>query len=331
VPDGRQARKKRRAKKPTWNKFCWQRGTNFDGREELLKAVEVVHTRVFAASQNGGNPCPVIPFADKLTDRQMQRLAREFGFDTAFIVYPLTKGADIRLRYFVPDHEMGVSRHATIAAITIALLENRLKCDRIRVETMTGIFEVESIRSEDGIIVTLAQNKPVFGPTVAPDLVARALTIDPKRIVLAGSPIQSVSVSRAKLVIPLEDSKVLDSFTPDYEALWKLCDQFRVTGFYPFTRQTDKTNAQVEARQFPQRAGFPEDAATGVAAAALGAYLATYDYKCQTGPYEFRVAQGYAMQAPSLIEAFIECAEGKVTRTAIRGRAQVLGREWVDA
>jgi trans-2,3-dihydro-3-hydroxyanthranilate isomerase len=292
--------------------------------------IEVVHTRVFAASQDGGNPCPVIPFADKLTDRQMQRLARKFGLDTAFILHPRMKGADIRLRYFVPDHEMGVSGHATIAAITIALLENRLKCDRIRVETMTGIFEVESIRGEDGIIVTLAQNKPVFGPTVAPDLVARALTIDPKRIVLAGSPIQSVSVSRAKLVIPLEDSKVLNSLTPDYEALWKLCDQFRVTGLYPFTRQTDKTNAQVEARQFPQRAGFPEDAATGVAAAALGAYLATYDYKCQTGRYEFRVAQGYAMQAPSLIEAFIECAEGKVTRTAIRGRAQVLGREWVD-
>lgn len=150
------------------------------------------------------------------------------------------KGADIRLRNFVPDHEMGVSGHATSAAITVALMENRLNCDRIRVETMTGIFEVESIRSEDGIIVTLAQNKPVFGPIVAPDLVARALTIDLKRIVPAGSPIQSVSVSRAKLMIPLEDSKVLDSLTPDYEALWELCDQFRVTGLYPFTRQTDK-------------------------------------------------------------------------------------------
>jgi hypothetical protein len=123
------------------------------GREELVKAVEVVHTRVFAASQDGGNPCPVVPFADKLTDRQMQRLARKFGLDTAFILHPRMKAADIRLRYFVPDHEMGVSGHATIAAITIALLENRLKCGRIRVETMTGIFEVESIRSEDGTTV----------------------------------------------------------------------------------------------------------------------------------------------------------------------------------
>ena len=60
--------------------------------------IEVVQTRVFAASQNGGNPCPVIPFAEKLTDRQLQRLARKFGLDTAFILHPRIKGADIRLR-----------------------------------------------------------------------------------------------------------------------------------------------------------------------------------------------------------------------------------------
>ena len=89
--------------------------------------IEVVHTRVFAASQNGGNPCPVIPFADKLTDRQMQRLARKFGLDTAFILHPRMKGADIRLRYFVPDHEMGVSGHAPIAAITNRLVGESIK------------------------------------------------------------------------------------------------------------------------------------------------------------------------------------------------------------
>jgi predicted PhzF superfamily epimerase YddE/YHI9 len=70
---------------------------------------------------------------------------------------------------------------------------------------------------------------------------------------------------------------------PDYEAPWKLCDQFRVTGLYPFTRQTDKTNAQVETRQFPQRAGFPEDAATGVAAALVSACLTFVIIGCKIG------------------------------------------------
>src|SRR2546425_10983909 len=81
--------------------------------------IEVVHTRVFAAASNGGNPCPVIPAADSLSDREMQGLARRFGLDTVFILRPRSRTADIRLRFFVPDHEMGISGHATIAAITV--------------------------------------------------------------------------------------------------------------------------------------------------------------------------------------------------------------------
>jgi PhzF family phenazine biosynthesis protein len=237
--------------------------------------IEVVHTRVFAAGPNSGNPCPVITFADHLTDTQMQGLARKFGLDTAFILHPQSDVADIRFRYFVPDHEMGVSGHATVAAITIARLDNLLKSDHVRVETMNGIFEVESSQHEGGRVITLKQNKPVFGPSVAPDLITSSLRIDESRILRATSPIQAVSVSRAKLLVPLEDSEVLDALNPDYEALRGICKKLKVTGFYPFTRQTDKANAHAEARQFPLRAGFPEDAATGVAAAALGAYLAT--------------------------------------------------------
>jgi PhzF family phenazine biosynthesis protein len=157
------------------------------------------------------------------------------------------------------------------------------------------------------------------------------LKIDGSKIVLAEGPIQSISVSRAKLLVPLQESNVLNAPTPDHEALWKLCDQIQVTGFYPFTRQTNKTNMDAEARQFPLRAGFPEDAATGVAAAALGAYLATYDRKCETHEYVFRIAQGYAMGAPSLIEAIVECTDRRVTRTAIRGVAQVIGREHITS
>ncbi len=289
--------------------------------------VEVVHARVFAAGPGGGNPCPVIPLADRLDSSQMQGLARNFGLDTAFILSPQSKAADIRLRYFVPDHEMGVSGHATIAAVTVARLKNILKSNRVRVETMTGVFEVDSIQQKNGIVVTLEQNRPIFGPPVAPDLIAHALRIDVGRIVQAKSPIQPVSVSRPKLLVPLADSKVLDALRPDYETLWKLCEEFQVTGFYPFTRKTDKANADAEARQFPLRAGFFEDAATGVAAAALGAYLATYDGKCRPGQQLFRIAQGYTMGSPSLIEAIAECAEGKVTRTAIRGMAEVVDRE----
>ena len=307
-------------------------GTVFGQKASTHKGrVEVVHTQVFALGPTGGNPCPVIPFADDLADSQMQAVAQRFGLDTAFILRPGSRDADIRLRYFVPDHEMGVSGHATIAAITVAQLDKALKSDHVRVETITGTFGVGFVRRNNNVtVVTLEQNQPVFGAVVAPDDIARALKINREEIVIDNGPVQSVSASRAKLLVPLKDSLVLDGLKPDYEALWKLCDRLRITGFYPFTRRTDKPQAQAEARQFPLRAGFPEDAATGIAAAALAAYLAAYDSKYEAGQHLFRIAQGYAMGAPSLIEAIAECKDGKITRTAIRGVAQITSREQIS-
>jgi trans-2,3-dihydro-3-hydroxyanthranilate isomerase len=306
-------------------------GTVFGQKTSIHEdRVEIVHTRIFAVGPNGGNPCPVIPFADDLSDSQMQAVAQRFGLDTVFILRPGSKDADIRLRYFVPDHEMGVSGHATIAVITVAQLDKALKSDHVRVETITGTFGVDSVQRNDVMVVTLEQNQPVFGAVVVPDDVARALKINRAEIVIGTGPVQSVSASRPKLLVPLKDSMVLGGLKPDYEALWKLCDRLQVTGFYPFTRRTDKPQAQAEARQFPLRAGFPEDAATGVAAAALAAYLAAYDSKYETGQHLFQVAQGYALGAPSLIEAIAECQDGKITRTAIRGVAQITSREQIS-
>jgi len=293
------------------------------------QSVEVVHTRVFAAGPDGGNPCPVILAGDDLDAREMQTLAKKFEQDTVFILMPQGGDADIRLRYFVPSHEMGVSGHATVAAITVAMHEGRLKSERVRVETQNGVFAVTSVQSGGQLLVTLEQNRPVFGPAVPPSMVARALRITLDNIA-SKTPVESVSVSRPKILVPVNDWRVLDKMEPNFDALSTMCDAFRVSGVYPFTRNTDKANADVEARQFPLRAGFPEDAATGVAAAALGAYLARYDRQCRTGEHQFRIAQGYAMGSPSLIEALADCAGNKITRTAIRGAAEIIGQERVS-
>lgn len=85
-------------------------------------------------------------------------------------------------------------------------------------------------------------------------------------------PIQSVSTSRYKLMIPLKRVDKLNNLKPNFEYLWKLCDDFNITGFYPFVIEKNSEQC-IYARQFPKRAGYNEDPATGVAASALGAYL----------------------------------------------------------
>ena len=263
--------------------------------------------------------------AAALSDTAMLGLARRFGLDTVFIL-PAQRGGSIRMRYFVPDHEMGVSGHATIAGVSVAV-GGRSSVGRILVETITGDFDVTVIDGEHDPLVTLEQLPPTFGKLADPTDVARVLNIEPSDVVTDRGPVQSVSVSRPKLIVPLKDWRILNSLKPDYDALWCLCESTGVTGIYPFTRQTNKLHADVEARQFPLRAGFLEDAATGVAAGALGGYFAKYDTDCAPGQYYVQVAQGYAMGAPSSIQVIVENRDGTTIRTAVQGSARVVTEE----
>ena len=158
----------------------------------------------------------------------MLGLARRFGLDTVFI---LSSGrADVRLRYFVPDHEMGISGHATVAALTVQNRLGHLHPGRILVETSTGLFGATLSIDGPDPRVTLEQNKPIFGVSASRAVVASVLGIDIS--VITPGPIQSVSVSRPKLVVPLVSVAVLNNLSPRFEQLWDLCDRLEVSGFY---------------------------------------------------------------------------------------------------
>lgn len=292
--------------------------------------LELFYTRVFAAAPGGGNPCPVILGADTLTKDQMQYFAREFGLDTAFVLRPSDSGADLRIRYFVPDHEMGISVHASIAAVTVVVSQGLLRSGRVRLQTISGLFDVVSEMQHGGYPVTVQQRVPVFGASVEANVAAQVLGVAPQDIDPNRGPIQCVSVSREKLLVPLRSQTVLRRLTPDMDSLWRLCEALGVSGLYPFVRATEVPDAYAEARQFPLRAGFPEDAATGVAAAALGGYLTRYDYALADGRHEFRIAQGYAMGHPSKIDVCAESFGGQITRISVRGIAEIVHCERIE-
>ena len=269
--------------------------------------VPVVYTRVFGATPEAGNPCPVVGEADALTTTQMQGMAADFGVETAFVLSPQNEGADLRLRYFVPLYEMEMCVHATV-----------------------GMLPVHWRQEGEDIWVTVEQ----FPPTFAPEQPSRAevvavLDIAEDAVDRGIGPIQSVSVSRSKLMIPLVDFGALDSCAPDAERVGRLCERYHTTGLYPFTLKTRSAVRQVEARQFPKQAGYLEDAATGVAAAALAAYLVHYSVLgvSSDGWHSFAVGQGEAMGQPSLLRAAALVEAGQVTQTRITGQARILGEE----
>lgn len=290
--------------------------------------LSVVHTTVFSATPDGGNPCPVV-FDDNnsLTTAQMQGLAARFGHETAFVLKPTQANADLRLRYFVPNHEMEMCIHATVGTVTVLVERKIITRSPVSIETPLGVIKAYWSRENGPITVMVEQFAPVFAatnPTVAE--VAQALGIAPTLIDTQVGPIQSVSTSRAKLMVPLRDFQVLDSLQPDFEVLWALCDRYRITGFYPFTLNTRQPGFASDARQFPLRAGYNEDPATGVAACALAAYLAEHQ-KGWDGWNGFQIAQGFAMGRPSTIRAEAYLESGEVTAVRVGGSALILSDE----
>nr|WP_309098311.1 PhzF family phenazine biosynthesis isomerase [Fredinandcohnia onubensis] len=285
--------------------------------------LNIVQTNVFGLSKNGGNPCTVVLNGDHLSTVMMQSMSVTFGFETVFILKSRANDCDYRLRYFAPNHEMGMCVHATIAAVTVLVKQEDCLKQSLFIETSVGFIPVHWKMKEESIVVTVEQFKPTFLTENPSDVdVALALNI-PENDINPLFPIQSVSTSRSKLITPIKNSVILHNLKPNFQKLWAVCDKFEITGFYPFV-VLDKN--VLEARQFPNQSGYDEDPATGVAASALGAYVTLYNV-CgtnQEGWNTYHIYQGETMGKPSKIQAEIEIDNKKIIRTRISGNAIIL-------
>lgn len=283
---------------------------------------QTIHTVVFKAGAGGGNPCPVTLDADELTTEQMQEMTRLSGEECVFLTRPARSDCDLRARYFVPAHEMGMCVHATIGAVTVLVAEGRADHSPLVVETGLGPVQVEWTRFEDRVDIAVTQFIPEFsGRAPAPGEVCRALGITLDQV--GEGPVQCASTSRSKLMVPLAGRDVLNGLKPDFEYLWRLCDACETSGFYPFVlEKAGQGTACCYARQFPNRSGYDEDPATGVAASALGAYLIHNRLvPVREGWNRCAVHQGYAMGKPSVIYAETHVENGLITGTRVCGEA----------
>jgi len=143
----------------------------------------------------------------------------------------------------------------------------------------------------------------------------------PAGSIAATAPIRAVSVSRAKLIVPLTDADAVHRVRPDFPALWELCGALATTGAYVFAPHQDGDPRHVVARQFPVDAGYPEDPATGVAAAALAAYLASELRPDEPAWTHVIIDQGDAMGQPSRLRAAALAGPDGITRTSVTGQA----------
>jgi len=267
--------------------------------EASSQTITIQLVRSFTQDAQSGSPTGIVLNADHLGEAPMQRIAQELNFaETAFV--QTAKHADVKLRFFAPNHEVALCGHATIATFHLLLERGDIVLKNGRPKTLiqeTRAGELAVTCHADGRIV-MAQSPPVFGD-IEQDrtLIADLLGVSAEDFV-PNLPLQVVSTGTPKLIIPFKSATRLRAIKPDLERIKEYCWRTEAKGFYPFTSDTPIPDSDFYARQFNPLADENEDPITGVAAGALGCYSEKYQLLPRA---TCTVAQGYDLDMGGLM------------------------------
>jgi PhzF family phenazine biosynthesis protein len=288
-----------------------------DETHETMIAFEVAH--VFCHDGAGGNPTGLVLDATTLSTDDMQEVARRCGHESGFVLPPSEDDdADFRFRYFVPRHEMEMCGHATVGALWL-LRERGVIGDGVyRIATSSG-----TVTGAVGARVEITQ--PLGGAQTADrfreDILA-VLGIG-RDALLAKGAIENARTSRTKTLVPIANADILNAITPDFAKVEDLCAALGSTGLYPYTALSVE-QGQFEARQFPRASGYPEDAATGIAATALASALLGHG-RIADPASGITIYQGRAMGALSEIQVRFarDPATGAINQSWVSGAVRI--------
>lgn len=291
------------------------------------RTVNVFQIDVFTDQLFAGNPAGVVLGAERLSEVEMQALARELNnSDSAFVLPPDGDDHEVRLRFFTPNREVGFVGHASVAAHVARLAAGLGKVGALRQKSRTGINPVVVSGSAAQPRVSIAIPAPKFQPAIDTGTRARLLDIfgmdtaalDPK------CPLVVTKRTSTRLMIGLRSAELLASLQPDLEELKRMTPHVGADGYFLFVRDAHGPGT-TESRLFSPVLGIPEDPVSGNAHGMLGAYLVTHGLlPVAHGRARLRGYQGRSMHRPGEIEIEVEVSNGEPTQIHISGTARVV-------
>lgn len=297
-----------------------------------MKTYRIKHVDAFTTHPFAGNPAGVVVEAKGLSDEEMQLLAREKNLpETAFVLPPTSKGADLQIRWFSPTVEVALCGHATIASFH-ALAEEGMEGmstqgqHYFKLQTKSGILSIRVEKNFQGTTVEFELPVPrfrvrnVLAPAIMKALGIRSTDQDKRFPIAVGEDI----------FFPLKKLKRLHSLTPDFDALKNASTKEKMRGLCLFTLETVDKSSAVHSRFFAPGVGINEDPVTGSANGPLGAYLWQFvqskgisfaSRQLSDGRYEMIGEQGFAINRPGHVKIRVQCDGNKVRSVSIAGEA----------
>ncbi|HLZ91018.1 MAG TPA: PhzF family phenazine biosynthesis protein [Candidatus Acidoferrum sp.] len=256
---------------------------------------------VFATTRFEGNPLAVITDGDGLSNDAMLAVAREMNLsETVFVQKPTEEEALARLRIFTTREELKLAGHPVIGTwfllAELGVVPAQEGGVHVLQETGAGVLPVE-IRFKDGRPqrVTMTQKEAAFrNAKLNKKALASALGLSAKDFDPQLEP-GYVSTGIFNLMVPLRNRAALGKIVMNMADLRKLLGK-NGTMAYCFALGD---NGKVFSRgMLPWE--LYEDAATGSAAGALGAYLVKHGRLSPA--HTLNILQGEEMGRPSHIE-----------------------------
>lgn len=292
---------------------------------------------VFTERRFGGNQLAVLPKADGLSPKQMQRITREFNFSETAFVFPAEAGHTRRVRIFTPASEIPFAGHPNVGTAfvlaTVGEFGEINSPHTIIFEEEAGLVSV-TIHAAEGKIVSCELAAPQslsFGQTVEPELIASAVSVNWDDIVTDTHHPQMCSVGLPFVFTELRNRAALERARINMSGFEALHDLGVNPQMYMYTRvsESDRHMFDIRARMFAPLSGVAEDPATGSANCALGGLLAHHE-QVTSGMLSWRIAQGVEMGRPSTLVARAEKKDGVVTGTWIGGASVMVSEGTIE-
>jgi trans-2,3-dihydro-3-hydroxyanthranilate isomerase len=297
--------------------------------------LEFVTVDVFTERRFGGNPVAVVLNAAALTAPEMQAIANEFNLsETTFVLPPKEAAHTAEVRIFTPKFELPFAGHPNVGtAFALARrgeVYGRLVGDRLVFEERAGLVPLDLLRDGGAVAgARLSAPRPLSrGSEVAAEIVAQACSIATDDVETRRHLPCVAGCGTSFIFTELKSRDALEAAAPRSEVFARHFPVDDATGVHLYWRDGAE-GIDIRSRMFAPLHGVPEDPATGSANVALVGLLASLRSESDLS-LDVRIAQGFEMGRPSILDASAEKRGGTVTETRIGGRCVAVMSGTID-
>ncbi len=269
-----------------------------------MREIRVYHVDAFTTQKFGGNTAGVVLDAEKLTEDEMQNIAKELNLpESVFLLPSNNEDVDYKVKFFTPAEEINFCGHATVGITWLLATEFGLaeKKDGIVLETNIGKVPVVWHKKDGNIIdVEMTQVTPKTKDiTIDLEVLSQLIGVKAASIDLT-YPIKLAYTGNWHLLVPMNDQMDIDNAMPDLAALGKHNKEHNISTTHLYTFKTSK-ECELYTRDFAPGIGIPEDPVTGAANGALAGFLYLEGVIPQNETTHLKIAQGDAIGRPGTL------------------------------